>query len=320
MTLRTYPHPTEARQFYAPDVEPVVDAGVPILHISGLDNYAQSHPNHHVRPAATQRTARSSSGSAPDGSSYLGYDFRHAYVPGSPLTGAGQTVGLFRWTGTMSGHLEYESQAGITPHVPMQNVLLDGLTGTPRRRRGGRSVPGHRNGHRHGSGIDQVVVFEGNSWDDIVNSMAANSGIKQFGCSWGFDGTVDATLENDFQLMAAQGQSFYLASGDGDAFTGALEGPDDTTNITVVGGTTLTMIGSARPMPRNRFGIGVTRRPAVVHWPGYWGSSGGISTVNAIPPYQRDLNMVASRGSTTMRNVPDVALTADSVWVIYLMA
>ncbi len=47
----------------------------------------------------------------------------------------------------------------------------------------------------------------------------------------------------------------------------------------------------------------------------YWGSSGGISTVNAIPPYQQNLALAACRGSTTMRNVPDVALTAEDVWL-----
>ena len=40
LTVRVYRHPQEAREFYAPDVEPSVDFGVPILHISGLDNYA----------------------------------------------------------------------------------------------------------------------------------------------------------------------------------------------------------------------------------------------------------------------------------------
>ena len=32
-TLRTYPHPTEARQFFAPDTEPTVDASLPVADI-----------------------------------------------------------------------------------------------------------------------------------------------------------------------------------------------------------------------------------------------------------------------------------------------
>ena len=39
VTLRTYHHPTENRDFFAPDTEPTVDATLPILNVSGLNNY-----------------------------------------------------------------------------------------------------------------------------------------------------------------------------------------------------------------------------------------------------------------------------------------
>ena len=39
VTMRTYRHPTENRTFFAPDAEPSVDLAVPILHISGLDDF-----------------------------------------------------------------------------------------------------------------------------------------------------------------------------------------------------------------------------------------------------------------------------------------
>ena len=42
--LRVYQHPTEARTFFAPDAEPSVEAGVPVLEISGLNNCATPHP------------------------------------------------------------------------------------------------------------------------------------------------------------------------------------------------------------------------------------------------------------------------------------
>jgi subtilase family serine protease len=54
LTLRTYRHPGEARDFYAPDVEPSVILAVPILDISGLDNYSLPHPNSRIRPASEQ--------------------------------------------------------------------------------------------------------------------------------------------------------------------------------------------------------------------------------------------------------------------------
>ncbi len=40
VALRTYHHPQEARDFYAPDVEPTVSAQLPLLQVSGLNNYA----------------------------------------------------------------------------------------------------------------------------------------------------------------------------------------------------------------------------------------------------------------------------------------
>jgi len=39
VTIRTYRHPTENREFYAPDTEPWLDLSVPLLNITGLDNY-----------------------------------------------------------------------------------------------------------------------------------------------------------------------------------------------------------------------------------------------------------------------------------------
>ena len=47
------------------------------------------------------------------------------------------------------------------------------------------------------------------------------------------------------------------------------------------------------------------------------GSGGGVSTYYTIPWWQTGVDMTANLGSTTMRNVPDVALTADDVFVDY---
>ncbi|MGH7973275.1 MAG: protease pro-enzyme activation domain-containing protein, partial [Limisphaerales bacterium] len=44
VTLKLYPHPSEARSFYAPDTEPALDLAVPVLHISGLDNLIIPRP------------------------------------------------------------------------------------------------------------------------------------------------------------------------------------------------------------------------------------------------------------------------------------
>ena len=43
VNMRTYKHPTESRNFYAPDSEPTMDLPFNLWHISGLNNYSIPH-------------------------------------------------------------------------------------------------------------------------------------------------------------------------------------------------------------------------------------------------------------------------------------
>src|SRR5438105_2209317 len=113
--------------------------------------------------------------------------------------------------------------------------------------------------------------------------------------------------------MVAQGQSFFNASGDSDAFLpgevddpGFFGTPSASPNITQVGGTTLSTSG-----PR-----GSWTSETVWNFGDGSGSSGGISTYYSIPVWQQGISMSANLGSTSHRNIPDVALTADNVFVI----
>lgn len=102
VTMRTYQHPNDGRQFFSPDSEPSSEFAGPILHIGGLDDYAP--PRAHSRPRligqASQATgnATPNSGSGPSGN-FAGNDFRAAYLPGVTLTGTGQSVGLLEFDG-----------------------------------------------------------------------------------------------------------------------------------------------------------------------------------------------------------------------------
>ena len=130
VTMRVYQHPREARTFYAPDVEPSLKLSVSVLHISGLDNYAQPRPRLTAIPIVKTQNATPNAGSGPSGT-YMGNDFRAAYVPNSSFTGSGQTVGLLQFDGyTASDITYYENQAGL-PSVTVSNVLLDGFSGFP---------------------------------------------------------------------------------------------------------------------------------------------------------------------------------------------
>src|SRR5204862_7002731 len=44
VALRVYPHPNEARTFFAPNTEPTVELAVPLLHISGLTDFDLPRP------------------------------------------------------------------------------------------------------------------------------------------------------------------------------------------------------------------------------------------------------------------------------------
>jgi hypothetical protein len=309
VALQTYQHPTEARQFFAPNVEPSLDLAVPIEHVEGLDNFALPKSRIQIRPAVQPGDAVPLTGSSPTGG-YMGNDFRNAYVPGSALTGTGQTVGLLQFDGyTTSDITYYESVAGL-PNVPLTNVLLDGFSGTPTGSGGEVEVSlDIEMCVSMAPGLSKIIVYEAGPsglWHDILNRMATDNLAKQLSCSWYIPGGAkDTVADGIFQQMAAQGQSFFSASGDADAFAGLIPFPGDTPYITEVGGTTLTTASVG----------GAYSSETVWNWGGNVGSGGGISTQYTIPTWQQGISMASNQGSTTMRNVPDVALTADNVYV-----
>jgi subtilase family serine protease len=326
-SLLAYRHPTENRDFYAPSVEPSVETRLKISDISGLNNYQRPHPLLKIRQNATGQIANAT-GSGASGS-YLGNDFRAAYLPGVTLQGTGQTVGLLQFDGYYASDISsYASLAGLTG-VPLQNVLLDGFSGTP--------TTGANSGSIEVSldiemtmamapGLAKIIVFEAGpngTPNDILSSMAANPQAKQLSSSWGWSGGPSTTTDSLFKELAAQGQSFFSAAGDSDAFTtGAssangvdnpsLENtPSSSPYITTVGGTTLTTTGPG----------GSWSSEKVWNWGldggSYVGSSGGISSTYSIPSWQTGISMSANGGSASYRNIPDVALTGDNVFVAY---
>jgi hypothetical protein len=303
VTLRTYRHPQEKRVFYAPDVEPTLDLTTPVLHISGLDNYAVPRPMYVKKtPVGNATGATPATGSGPSGS-YMGNDFRAAYVPGVSLTGSGQVVGLMEFDGYYTNDISaYESQAGL-PNVPLKNVLLDGSDGYPYYDNVEVALDIDM-AICMAPGLSAVVVYEGYLPDSILNRMASDNLAKQLSASWTYE--IDPSTEQIFQQFAAQGQSFFNASGDYDAWVGYVATPCDDPYITIIGGTTLTTTGPG----------GSWVSETVWNWGNGTGGGGGISTTYPIPAWQQGIDMTANHGSTTMRNLPDVALTADNVYVI----
>ncbi|HEX9048158.1 MAG TPA: protease pro-enzyme activation domain-containing protein [Verrucomicrobiae bacterium] len=317
--LHTYRHPTESRDFFAPDTEPTVPTGVPMLQVSGLSDYWQLHHHSQQQPVEPgQGSPRNGSGSA---GLFFADDFRRAYAPGTTLTGAGQIVGLVQFDGYYTNDIaNYAAAAGGgRTNVVIEPVMVNGFTGVPTGNSGQNLEVSLdiEMAMAMAPGLSRIVVFEApNSlanFNSLLNAMAGRYEIKNLSCSWG-GGGPNPTAEMIFQQMAAQGQSFFNASGDSDAFTGSVPFPSDSTNITQVGGTSLVMNGAGASYASE----------SVWNWGNSHGtnydgngSSGGVSTYYTIPSWQQTLNMVTNGGSTTMRNIPDVAMAADQILVYY---
>ena len=330
--LRNYQHPTEARKFRAPDAEPWIDPKLPILEVTGLSDFNLVRPTSHRKPLGTH--AGPGGGSAPIAGDYLGQDFRNAYAPGVSLTGTGQRVGLFEADGyyaaDIANYEAYENQ----PSVTLQNVLVDGFNG----------AAGAVNAEvatdiemaiAMAPGLSSVVVFECTNtvtgtnsggteiqyWLDTLDRMSSSNTIKQFSTSWGYVTTNSAQDPNTafdaaFQQMAAQGQSFFQASGDGDAWVTPIWVPADSPYVTSVGGTALTMTGPGVAYSSETVwnsGLGPPGWPITDN--NYWGSGGGVSTVYSLPYWQQNVSMLSNQGSTNSRNIPDVSMTATNIFV-----
>ncbi|HEX3799701.1 MAG TPA: protease pro-enzyme activation domain-containing protein [Verrucomicrobiae bacterium] len=299
--LHVYPHPTENRNFYAPDTEPTVDASVPILHISGLDNFILPHRfGGGIKPLDTNPIVAYATGSSPGGF-FMGKDFRTAYVPGVTNTGAGQYIAVVDVGGPYYSKdvYLYETNAGLSTNTVVTNILLSGSTGIP--------VGNTANEGEQVLDIDMamsmapdatILNYEGEA-HDVFNRIASDNLAKQITLSYGFG--IDATIIQYFQQFVAQGQAFSQASGDGGADLDGGTGLTGVPYATIVGGVSLTTSGAGGPWQSD-----IT-----------WGGSGGGVSGYGIPTWQQGVSMVSNLGSTNFRNYPDVAMPAINIFTVY---
>jgi hypothetical protein len=301
--LNVYRHPTENRTFYSPDREPSLNLSVSVAHIAGLNNFHLPHPMT-AKPRLAQAVANVT-GSGPGGS-YLASDMRAAYYGGTTLDGNGQAVGLLEYSGyDLSDVASTFTNAGQTYNVPINNVLLDGMTGAPDS--GGQEaevVLDIVQAIGMAPGLSQVRVYMGTTDSDMLNAMASENIAKQISSSWMWTPDDPQTDDVFFQEFAAQGQSFFSASGDDGAWDASISPyfyPSEDQYVTAVGGTHLTTNGLG----------GAWASETAWNSSGN-GSGGGISPDSiAIPGWQGGLANSSNAGSTSLRNVPDVAMEGD---------
>jgi uncharacterized repeat protein (TIGR01451 family) len=301
-TLRVFAHPNEARTFYAPDTEPTLDLAVPVLHISGLDNYELPRASMKVIPPGSQRTPIPAVGTGPNGT-FWGKDFRNAYARGVTMDGTGQFLGLLEFDGYYPSDIKSYTTKSKIPAVPLINVALDGFDGTPGTANSEVALDIEM-ANAMAPGLSAIIVYEGVDGNDILNRMATDNLAKQLSSSWSFP--VDEVTTQILQQMAAQGQSYFNASGDFGAYSTSSWPPADNPYVVCVGGTSLHTSSSGAWTVESAW-----RRDRDVS------TGGGISTSESIPNWQQGLDVSTNLGSTSMRNNPDVAMVAESVYAIF---
>ncbi|MGA2886781.1 MAG: S53 family serine peptidase [Terracidiphilus sp.] len=315
VNMRTYQHPTENRVFYAPDSEPSVDLPFALWHVSGLDNFSIPHPMLVKRSEfaaslgidAKNLVSHATTGSGPS-ASFLGSDMRAAYYGGTALTGAGQNLGLLEFLGTDLADLTtYFKNAKQTNTVPITLLSTDGTsTSCVDSRAGGdcddtEQTLDMTQAIGMAPGLASLTEYIGSTDTAMISAMTTHSPLPTtIGCSWGWTPADPTTLNPFFEKMAAQGQNFFAASGDDSTWSTRNEAwPADNAFIVSVGGTDLVTASAGGAWKSETAWVD---------------SGGGISPDKiAIPTWQQLSGVINSsnKGSTTLRNGPDVSANAN---------
>lgn len=320
VTMRTYQHPTERRTFFSPDREPSTDLPFVLWHISGLENYSIPRPlfvrksdyakAHGIRPEGVVSYATTGSGPS---ASFLGSDMRAAYYGGTALTGAGQNLGLLEFAGTDLADLNtYFANVSQTNNVPITLVSTDGTSTSCVDSASGGSCDDTEQTLDMTQAIGMapqlasLVIYIGATDTAIMSAMTTHSPLPStIGCSWGWTPADATTLDPYFEKMAAQGQTFFAASGDASTWSSSNEAwPADDANVVSVGGTDLMTAAPAGPWQSETA----------------WAESGGGISPDgiAIPAWQQLAGVINSsnQGSTTLRNGPDVSANANYTFYV----
>jgi subtilase family serine protease len=330
ITMGTYRHPTEDRDFFSPDREPTVDAPVDILQITGLDNFYLPHTSIARKRADSQ--PRPDYGTGPGGY-YLPSNMRTAYYGSGTLTGQYQSVGILSLDGYLTSDLTlFYSAAGIPkPSTTINNYYSDGFNGACSANGSGsgtcddtEQIADIVQANGMAPQLYYIDVYEGSNYTYVLEQMASYNSDKVLTSSW-FPGSTDKPSDDTYFLQfQAQGQTFLTASGDCGAFSGecaadrshepAYYYPATDPNITVVGATDLSTSGAGGPWLSETGWSNCSPSYSLC-------SGGGYVSGTGIPSYQSQSPILGeisnAGGSTTLRNSPDISAdgNTDSYYV-----
>jgi kumamolisin len=309
--------------FYKADSAPHVPAELAgrINGVLGLHN--EGHPSDDLEqlPKGTKLTG----GGTGPGGAYGAADLRTIYgVPAAPALKTGEVAGVFEQGGiTPSDITVYEKQNKL-PDVPVHARGVNGYGG-------GVDDPGVELEAildvdmliAINPALDRIIVYEvgedvafATGLVDVYSAVASDNKIQTFSISYGLDEAqqdpTEIQAENTvLTQLVAQGIAVFASAGDQGAYGregNGLNAPDPGSQpeLTSVGGTTLftgTKQAYLNEITWNELG---SRGFA---------TGGGVSSVWPIPSYQINSSgtsvAVGNGGSSTFRNVPDIAAVAD---------
>ncbi len=299
----------KGRSYHAPKSELEIPENLAIQGVHGLQSLTLAH-NHLRTQASSPKSATTRAATGPSGG-FSPDDIRKAYNVPASLDGSGQSLALFELDGYSGSDITaYESKFGL-PATPLQDVLVDSASG----------------GAGGGAGevtldielmialapkASKILVYEGPNSDtgslDVYAKIANDNLAQSVSSSWGSsEDSVSASFaqaENTiFMQMAAQGQTIYSAAGDSGANDNgsslSIDDPSGQPYVVAVGGTALSTDSSGAHQSETTWNDSSG------------GGGGGISTLWSIPSWQQGLATSTNKASSTMRNIPDVALNAD---------
>jgi Pro-kumamolisin, activation domain len=311
-----YRRRNDGSDFVTVDRDPSLDLAVPILEISGLNDYITPHRLVTLNGTGT-------------GQNYRAADIRNAYL------GVGSSCQTLDGTGQVAGIVDFDvfaaadiagydglqlPVAGQSP-LPATNVTVVATEGgNPATNSALEATLDVEMVHAMAPNA-QILFFQGSTGitdhlDDILHAMATSATpLTVASCSLGFGYTDNSNQA--LGQMAANGVSFFTASGDGGDIGTNDPGNLKLANQTLVGGTFLSTNPLISPLPAPVY-------PSPYYagentWAGGSGATtgGGILNDADIPDYQLGVSMASNGGSTKFRNYPDVAMLASNVEVFF---
>lgn len=299
--LSTYKQGTKS--FYANDAAPSLPAGIAssVVSVAGLDDYAKlTHGA--IAPAAVSARAVN----------FTPAKIRSGYnltsLIGAGFKGTGKKVALVEFDGYAQSNITtYDNNYSLGVSSNPATVTVDGGSGAL----GSGEIEVELDievvqAIAPAAGISVYEAPNTDAGEEDMYAAMVSADVPVISCSWGaseLDRTSANITADDTILKqaAAQGQSFYAASGDSgsaDASSGAtaVDFPASDTYVSGVGGTNLTETSA-----------GAWSRETA-----WSGSGGGVSVDFAKPSYQSAL-------SGSFRSVPDVSTDGgpNSPWFIF---